>query len=366
MSPKPTTDEAKVLTNITDAPSEIKPIQHHHIESSQKSRIGETVLVKGNVAATGDMLIDGRVEGAVAVKNGVLEIGLTAHIEATVFAKVVAIHGEIKGDVYASDQVLVTQSGKVYGNISAPNVCMEDGALLKGSINMEKQEISWEDSIPEIHEEGHEKHSSFGFLFRRTRNHTELSGGEVPANKPDESCPIPLDIKTNHECNAFGKSLIGRTVLVKGIIESGENMIIDGEFNGTIYFKEHGLEVGSQAHINGSVFVKFLVVYGEIKGDINASDHIAVKKPGNVIANVVRSPRVSIESGAILKGKVEMETQNIEEAYSQSVASSATREKANFLNKHSLDTNHAAFEDNKLGLQSSVTGSKTKRAPWPE
>lgn len=361
----PTTEEAKPLTGVVDNPND-HPAQSH-VDSSQKSHIGKAVLVKGNVAATEDILVDGRVEGAIAAKNSRLEIGVTAHIDANAFAKIIVINGEIKGDVHASDQVIVTHSGRVYGNIYSPDISMEDGALLKGSINMEKQDISWEDSIPETHEDDHEKSSSFGFLFRRTRgvhaDHPVAAHPEMIQSKHTEEIrPIVVE-KGSHDCNVSGKSLIGRSVLIKGHIESEEDVIIRGEIDGAIYFKNNGLEVGTQAHIKGNIFVKTLIALGEIKGDICASEHVSIKKPGHVIG-VVRSPRVSIESGAVLMGKVEMEPQNIEEAYSHSIATPTnTKEKNSFLSKHALE---ASFEDMKSGLQGVVIPTKPKRVPWPE
>ena len=66
-------------------------------------------------------------------------VGKSGRVRANVYAKNVIIEGEIKGDVFGTDQVVVHPSGTVRGNITAPRVTLEDGAKLKGSIDMDPQ-----------------------------------------------------------------------------------------------------------------------------------------------------------------------------------------------------------------------------------
>jgi cytoskeletal protein CcmA (bactofilin family) len=57
-----------------------------------------------------------------------------------------------------------------------------------------------------------------------------------------------------------------------------------------------------------------MVAQGEVKGDVYASEQAVLKKPCHHTGNI-HAPRISIESGAILMGGVEMEAQNIEHAF---------------------------------------------------
>jgi cytoskeletal protein CcmA (bactofilin family) len=44
--------------------------------------------------------------------------------------------GEIKGNLYGSEQIILRKSSKVRGNVFAPRVSLEDGSDFKGSIDM--------------------------------------------------------------------------------------------------------------------------------------------------------------------------------------------------------------------------------------
>jgi cytoskeletal protein CcmA (bactofilin family) len=54
-----------------------------------------------------------------------------------VFAKAIAVDGETKGDLYATERVSIHVNARVQGNIFAPRVSIEDGAHFKGSIEMD-------------------------------------------------------------------------------------------------------------------------------------------------------------------------------------------------------------------------------------
>jgi len=55
-------------------------------------------------------------------------------------AKVVRIDGAVAGDVKGNEKVVISKSGNVRGNIVAPRVTLEDGAIFKGSIDMDPGE----------------------------------------------------------------------------------------------------------------------------------------------------------------------------------------------------------------------------------
>jgi cytoskeletal protein CcmA (bactofilin family) len=98
--------------------------------------IGRGTVVKGNLSGSGDVIVQGRVEGTVSLKNQ-----LTIEEEGKVFADVdienLSVHGEMSGDIQAGDKVTIASTAKVVGDIKAPRVVIEDGARFKGSIEMD-------------------------------------------------------------------------------------------------------------------------------------------------------------------------------------------------------------------------------------
>lgn len=321
MSAKPTNEEVKANTNLssqvetTVIPATTEKSNYESM-TSPSSLIGKTVCIKGNIAAKEDMLIDGRIEGTLVLKNNKLEIGPSARIEANAVAKIMIISGEVKGDVYASDQVKVTKTGKVFGNIYAADVCIEDGALLKGNIDMDKQDISKHNFFPDFEEDPHSKSASFGLLFKRMR---EIAHLDAPPIQSEDAFIITKNssdelLVLNQENPFAGKSLIGEAVMIKGEVIAEEDVVVQGQIDGIVYFKNNSLIVGHNAQIQANIFVKSIVMHGEIKGDVYANDKVVIKRPGHIFGDL-HSPRVSIESGAVLMGNIEMEPQNIEKAF---------------------------------------------------
>ena len=69
-----------------------------------------------------------------------VEVAETGVIKASISARVVKIAGAVAGDINGSEKVVISKSGRVQGNIVAPRVQLDDGALFRGSIDMNPAE----------------------------------------------------------------------------------------------------------------------------------------------------------------------------------------------------------------------------------
>jgi len=96
--------------------------------------IGETIRVKGQLSATEDILIAGRVEGEIQLQEHVLTVERTAEVDAEVLAKSVIIGGAIRGDVVAGDSIALHNTASVSGRIAAPRVAITEGASFNGRV----------------------------------------------------------------------------------------------------------------------------------------------------------------------------------------------------------------------------------------
>ncbi|MBT8143522.1 MAG: polymer-forming cytoskeletal protein [Gammaproteobacteria bacterium] len=99
--------------------------------------IGSSIQINGDLRGDEDLRIEGNVTGTVELKNSVLTIGKEGRVTAGVYAKSIAVDGETKGDLYATERVSVHVNARVQGNIIAPKVSIEEGAHFKGSIEMD-------------------------------------------------------------------------------------------------------------------------------------------------------------------------------------------------------------------------------------
>jgi len=108
--------------------------------SGDRATIGPSIFIKGDLTGDEDLVIEGRVEGRVDLKQNNVTVGRNGKVKADVFGRVVTIEGEVDGNVFAQEQAILRQAGAIRGNISAPRVVLEDGSRFKGTIDMEPKE----------------------------------------------------------------------------------------------------------------------------------------------------------------------------------------------------------------------------------
>jgi len=108
--------------------------------SGDRATIGPSIFIKGDLTGDEDLVIEGRVEGKVDLKQNNVTVGRDGKVKADVYGRVVTIEGEVDGNVFAQEQAVLRQSGAIRGNITAPRVVLEDGSRFKGTIDMEPKE----------------------------------------------------------------------------------------------------------------------------------------------------------------------------------------------------------------------------------
>jgi cytoskeletal protein CcmA (bactofilin family) len=105
--------------------------------SSNLAQIGKSVVIKGELSGSEDLYVDGQVEGSISLKDNSLTVGPNGQVKATVGAKVVIVQGKLEGDVQASDRVELRKSAIVTGDISTQRISIEEGAYLKGKVDIQ-------------------------------------------------------------------------------------------------------------------------------------------------------------------------------------------------------------------------------------
>ncbi len=99
--------------------------------------IGPSITIKGEVTGEEDLLIHGKVEGTINLNGNQVTVGESGQVSADILAKVIKIDGKVTGDITGVEKVVISKTGNVRGNIVAPRVLLEDGAIFKGSIDMD-------------------------------------------------------------------------------------------------------------------------------------------------------------------------------------------------------------------------------------
>jgi cytoskeletal protein CcmA (bactofilin family) len=100
------------------------------------ANIGKSISIQGDVVGDEDTVIEGRVEGSVALKNHHLTIGPNGDVAGEVSAKQVTIVGRVTGNVSATERVEISDSGRLSGDVVAPRLLLHEGAQLNGNVAM--------------------------------------------------------------------------------------------------------------------------------------------------------------------------------------------------------------------------------------
>lgn len=116
------------------------PVSSGIASARSDAMIGSSIVIKGTVTGDEDLVIEGKVEGTIDLKSNVVSVGPSGRVKADINAKIVNIEGEVAGDISGNEKVVISKSGNVKGNIVAPRVTLEDGAIFKGSIDMDPGE----------------------------------------------------------------------------------------------------------------------------------------------------------------------------------------------------------------------------------
>ena len=105
--------------------------------SADLAQIGKSVVIKGELTGSEDLYVDGQVEGSISLKNNSLTVGPHGQVKASVETKGLIVQGKLEGNIQASDRVDLRKTAVVTGDISTQRISIEEGAYLKGKIDIQ-------------------------------------------------------------------------------------------------------------------------------------------------------------------------------------------------------------------------------------
>ena len=105
-----------------------------------QATIGRTLVIKGEISGSEALYIDGRVEGKILMPESRVTIGRNGKVDASIQAKEVVVMGKVNGNIECSDRVDIRSEGSVNGDISTVRISVEDGAALKGGIQVRNEQ----------------------------------------------------------------------------------------------------------------------------------------------------------------------------------------------------------------------------------
>jgi cytoskeletal protein CcmA (bactofilin family) len=108
--------------------------------SVEQATIGGSVVIKGEVSGSESLYIDGRIEGTVNFADNRVTIARNGSVAANISAREVVILGKVQGNIECSDRLDIRSEGSLTGDVITQRVSVEDGAILKGSVQVRAAE----------------------------------------------------------------------------------------------------------------------------------------------------------------------------------------------------------------------------------
>jgi len=97
--------------------------------------IGPTVAIRGKVKAGEDLVIRGRIDASIS-STKLVHVDKDGVVKANVEADSVLVSGVVVGDITATTRVELMGTARVVGDIASPLMVINDGARLRGKIDM--------------------------------------------------------------------------------------------------------------------------------------------------------------------------------------------------------------------------------------
>ena len=121
---------------------------------------------------------------------------------------------------------------------------------------------------------------------------------EVPMPDPIMRSTMPTTLEP-------ARSILGPSVALRGELAGDEDLVIEGQFDGTVHLGEHCVTVGAQGQVKAEIQALRVVVQGSVTGNITARERIEIRKTGRVMGDLMAAG-IAIEDGAYFKGSIEI------------------------------------------------------------
>jgi cytoskeletal protein CcmA (bactofilin family) len=97
---------------------------------------GQSIVIKGDISGSEDLVIAGRVEGSVELNGRVLTLAAGSHVIGDVSAGTVVVSGKIEGTIEAEQRLDIKNTAVVSGQLSAAKLVVADGSQLNAKVEM--------------------------------------------------------------------------------------------------------------------------------------------------------------------------------------------------------------------------------------
>jgi len=105
----------------------------------EKTIIGEHISIEGSIRGEENLEIEGSMKGSINLEKHNFRVGPNGQVEGEINARNVSVSGEFRGNIKSHEKVEVTREADFYGEIKAKSISIEDGAYIKGVIELDRE-----------------------------------------------------------------------------------------------------------------------------------------------------------------------------------------------------------------------------------
>lgn len=124
------------------------------------------------------------------------------------------------------------------------------------------------------------------------------------AREQQHAAPAYPARRTIEDAPTRAGAVIGKSLTINGHVSGREDLVVDGRVEGDIELPESRLTVGVGGQVQGGIKAREIVVYGNVQGNLEATERVEIKKNARVLGDL-RASRPVIEDEAYFKGSVE-------------------------------------------------------------
>ena len=111
------------------------------MNAASKNVLGSDVEIKGNIKFTGELTLDGKLDGEVHT-DGVLNLGDSAVINGNITAQIVVVRGKVNGNITAKEKIEIKARAELFGDIRAAKLAIEEGVTFVGKTEVNPNKVS--------------------------------------------------------------------------------------------------------------------------------------------------------------------------------------------------------------------------------
>lgn len=129
---------------VSDSESMARDIK----EGRLSGYVGNGTVLTGETSFQAMLRIDGHLTGRISSESGTLIVGASGRVDANIAVASAIVSGTINGDIVATEKLELTRTARVIGNVQAPRLVIEDGAIFEGACSMLKAKESLDKRQP--------------------------------------------------------------------------------------------------------------------------------------------------------------------------------------------------------------------------